>query len=342
MALAQTIQSDFNKMFRLQNIEYPYSLKDMLQLHTGSTKQDEINMYLQSALHSCFENSSMYMSDYEEDSKSAAYNMADIYIFTKKNMNKDPLKEKIVTSVKNKSNSLYQLLSENKKYIIVARKKAAYDILKRKVIDNPGTETATRFIVCKVIFQDTLVFVLYDIDKQQIDILYSSTLKGERIENIKTFQRRLMVNIQTIFNDEQFGSNICSIYYFGHYVTNGKDDLHSYIWFALTLKYFSPTIDIGKLKDYIVELPLAQRHNMIINWANFMIKYAKHLTNIEFDTFLISELVHSKTKKKITKKSPTKRSSTQNQHQNGGGIRKRTKKEKQKVTSYIRQLFRIV
>jgi hypothetical protein len=65
------------------------------------------------------------------------------------------------------------------------------------------------------------------------------------------------------------------------------------------------------------------------------------------DTFLISELVHAKTKKKLTKQSPTKKLKeieTSVASQQGGGhtIINNSNNNKKKITSHIRQLFTIV
>jgi len=336
MELSQTIQSDFNKIFRFQDTEYPYSLKDMLQIHTHSSAQEDMYTYLHTALYNGFENSYMYLSNYKDNEQAFAYNMADIYIFSKKT--KDPIQQKIIKEATDKKT--YHVVNEKGKYILIAKKKGSYDVLQKKVIDNPTKKTTTRFIVYKIICQDTLVFVLYDIEKKTIDIMFSSTIQGKVIEDIKKFRRRLMINIKKLFSDEQFNTSMCSVYHFGYHVTTNNDIFHSYIWFTLTLKYFSPTIDIGKLKEYITGLTVAQRHNMILNWANFMIKYAKYLTNVEMDTFLIEELVHTKTKKKITKQSTTK--STTDKPQQGGGLGTIRINDNKKVTSYIRQLFTIV
>jgi hypothetical protein len=336
MELSQTIQRDFNKIFRLEDVEMPYSLLDMLHIHTSSSKKDDMYVYLHDALYYSFNNSSMFMSTYKETGVPVSYTTADIYIFSKKT--KEPVQQKIIKEATDKKT--YHVVNEKGKYILLAKKKGAYDVLQKKVIENPTKKTTTRFIVYKVMFQDTLVFVLYDIKKNTLDIMFSSTIHGKVITDVKKFRRRLMVNIKKIFTGEQFDKSICSVYHFGYHVTTSNDVLYSYIWFTLTLKYFSPSVDVAKLKEYITALTFAQRHNMIIHWVNFMTKYSKHLTNVEMDTFLIEELVHTKTKKKITKQSTTK--STTDKPQQGGGLGTIRINDNKKVTSYIRQLFTIV
>ena len=343
MTLSQTIQKDFNKMFRLHDIEYPYSLTDMLQMHTHSSNHEDMYMYIYSALQVSFMKSRIYMSPIETHSDTFEYNIADIYIINKKK-SEYSIDKKISKQVEDaNTNSIFGILGETDKYLIVYRKKSAYDIFKTKVIDHSNRETSTTHIIFKIIVEGTLVCVLYDIEKKHIDIMYSSTIKGKTIDNTRKFQRRLLHNLKKIFGNISF-----NLYLFDSSITCIQDTLQSYMWFTLTLKFFSPTIDIGKLKEYIFSLTPAHRHNMVIHWANFMIKYAKHLTNVEMDTFLISELVHAKTKKKLTKQSPTKKLKeieTSVASQQGGGqntIINNSNNNKKKITSHIRQLFTIV
>lgn len=339
MTLSQTIQNDFNKMFRLHDIEYPYSLTDMLQIHTHSNNHKDMYMYIYSALQTFFIKSALYMSPIESHSDNFEYNIADIFIINKKKGD-NPI-DKMISKKVNGTNvdSIFSILDETSKYLIVYRNNSAYDMFKTKVIDQSNVKTSTTHIVFKIIIEETLVIVLYDIQHKTIDIMYAATIKNKTIDNTKHFQRRLLHNFKKIFGDISF-----NLYLFDSTLTCRQDPLHSYIWFTLTLKYFSPTIDISKLKEYIFSLTPAQRHNMIIHWANFITKYAKHLTNVEMDTFLISELVHAKTKKKIIKQSPIQSltQSTTNHTQQGGGLGTIRINDNKKVTSYIRQLFTIV
>jgi len=327
MNLSETIQDDFNKIFKPENIEYPYSLMDVLQVHTQSNDQNKLYSYLHGGLEYMFDNSSLYMSSNKKKENSFFHSIADMFIFVKNTISKDSVKQNIYTQAK--INNEYSILQETKAYVVIYKHDSAYRVYKDIVLDNPNTSSNKEYILFKIICDNTLVFVLYNRKKNHIDIMYSSTLDGEILVNVKQFQKILLHNLRKIFDDIHF-----NLYVFGHHITTTKDILHSYIWFTITLAYFFPNIDIGNVKDYILTLSTIQRHNMIIDWVNFITKYSKHITNVEFDFFLLSELIHIKTKKKISKQSPSLT-------QQGGSINK-IENNKKIVTSYIKKLFTIV
>ena len=304
MSLSQTIQSDFKRMFTLEDIQYPFSLRDILQIHTQSKDATQLYKYLHTSLYESFLNSSLHMSmyDIEIPSKTFEYSIADVYIITNSLLNKDDENSKV------NSQNDFEVLYKTKKYSILVRKEGPYALFKS--IEKSNMYSSYDHILFKIMCNDTLVLVMLDMKHKHLDIVYSHNIHGNSIEDLKLFNRVLLHNCKKIFGDITF-----NLVYFGSQIIDNKDICNSYLWFVLSLKYFSPTTDITQIKKYIQSLKPEKRHNMIINWANFMIKYSKHLKDVTFDSFMISEFMHVKDKKKLLE-------------QKGGAIYKETNKKK--------------
>ena len=100
MNLSETIQDDFNKIFKPENIEYPYSLMDVLQVHTQSNDQNKLYSYLHGGLEYMFDNSSLYMSSNKKKENSFFHSIADMFIFVKNTISKDSVKQNISVEIK--------------------------------------------------------------------------------------------------------------------------------------------------------------------------------------------------------------------------------------------------
>lgn len=321
MPLPLRIQNDFNKIFIIDEVQYPYSLQDILIVHTQQKTSNKLYSYLHEALHYSLSSKSIFFSLYDTSSESKIfeYTIADIIIVD--NDNKD---------IKNTTEEYtdFEPSYKTKKISVLIRKKSPYDIFKKNIKNNDNKYSSYSSIIFKIFYNETLVVVSYNTSTNHIDILYSKDIYGASISDVKQFNKNVLVACGKLFGKK---ISYKVIYLDSPNVCN-QGEYNKLIWLIISLKYFSPELNISDIKKYIMLLSTSQRHNLILNWANFMIKYSKNLTNIEFDTLAMTERINTKQTKKLQ---------AQAKVQAGGEVNMTTTNHKQFVTSYIKQFFTI-
>ena len=321
MSLPLRIQNDFNKIFTMDEVQYPYSLQDILIVHTHQKKSDKLYSYLHEALHYSLSSKSIFFSLYDTSTeyKIFEYTIADIIIVDKDT--KDT-----------KEYNDFEPTYKTKKISILIRKKGPYDIFKKNIKNNDTKYSSYSSVIFKIFYNETLVVVSYNTSTNHIDILYSKDIYGASISDVKQFNKNVLVACGKLFGKK---ISYKVIYLDSPNVCN-QGEYNKLIWLIISLKYFSPEVNISDIKNYIMLLSTSQRHNLILNWANFMIKYSKNLTNIEFDTLAMTERINTKQTKKVQAQAQAKV-----QVQAGGEVNMTTTNHKQFVTSYIKQFFTI-